>query len=650
MSMFLSKFLSGRNNSKTKLELLIQSWLSIQKYYETAADAIRDAIDLTPIPTALQNIIKLIQAEELEYEGMNDNLETGPCLEYLLQKRVLEELAEFAKVDTPFGMRIHGLRFFCNLVVNVNTQLLPERAVHVPLQKLISTSHRLITHHYEQLELDPEACSEERHTAISELSLELVKLMHGVFSHFKGTNAALMDLFFERGWCRGLGENVWKSGQDGKTANKRRDSLDEKIQWNMFLMPRFDMFTHLIDFMNIPGETGEIAREAILFALRLLDGDPEYVCYIVEYSGLCEVMAERLALLFALLPNNVGTFTIASNNRVVPVRPPRRRIQFSIPAMITNNSLMITVNAHNSFRRKRRKKSPFDSNFIRTLLGNNNTTTTSSIQQNAKGGEMMVDTFYSFWEYLNDVARVADKRLMTALMAQLTTSLWHPVVCTALSSPSIDAATAATAYTTEMIRSLTDQTLLHAFLVVLVGEEGGVGKDLTPELKSIMANGKSAAFYGLEEEQMDGSDDDDDEDESSSDNGKNTHQQQHTDPCSLDDLTLRMLLVHRMDADDKDLSLATLRLFDTMLETYNQFAIYNLVLRNYVDIGPDGEYVNNHTTNPTTTNHSSSATATSGESILSDDGKTVHSNDDDSAVDLNAKEHKIDKVRWLVER
>lgn len=50
------------------------------------------------------------------------------------------------------------------------------------------------------------------------------------------------------------------------------------------------MFTYLIDYMNIPGETGEIAREAILFALRLLEDDPEYVCYVVEYSGLCEVM------------------------------------------------------------------------------------------------------------------------------------------------------------------------------------------------------------------------------------------------------------------------------------------------------------------------------------------------------------------------
>ncbi|KAI8093806.1 Retinoic acid induced 16-like protein-domain-containing protein [Halteromyces radiatus] len=618
MSMFLSKFLSGRNNSKSKLELLVQSWLSIQKYYETAADALKDAVDLTPIPTALQNIVKLIQAEELEYERVNDTLETGPCLEYLLQRRVLEELVEFAKVDTPYGMRIHCLRFFCSLVINVHAQLLPERAVHVPLQKLITSCHRLIAHHYEQLELDPEACSEERHAAIAELSLELVKLMHGVFAHFKGTNAALMDLFFERGWCRGLGENVWRSSKDGKTSHKRRESLDEKIHWNMFLMPRFDMFTHLIDFMNIPGETGEIAREAILFALRLLEGDPEYVCYIVEYSGLCEVMAERLALLFALLPKNMGAFTIASNNRVVPVRPPRRRIQFSIPAMITNNSLMITVNAHNSCRRKRRKKSPFDTNFIRTL-------------ENTQDGEILVDSFYSFWEYLNDVARVADKRLMTALMAQLTTNLWHPVVCTALSSPSIDSATAATAYTTEMIRSLTDQTLLHAFLVVLVGEEGGVGKDLDPEIKPT-STGRIKALHGL---------DDDDDDEDEDDDTSTDKSRQSTDSMDDDDLTLRVLLIHRLDAEDIDLSLATLRLFDTMLETYNQFVIYNLVLRNYVDIGPDGEYVSIPA--PNTTEEETPSIA----STLSDDSKISM---DDTTLVRDTKENKTDKVRWLVER
>jgi hypothetical protein len=187
-------------------------------------------------------------------------------------------------------MRIHCLRFFTSLITNVHAQILPERAVHVPLQKIIQSCHRLISHHHEQLAQGLE-CSEERHSAIAELSLELVRLIHAVFSHFKGSNAALMDLFFERGWCRGLGEKVWRNtGKDAKSRHRRRESVDDKIAWNVFLMPRFDMFTYLLDYMNIPGETSEIAREAMLFALRLLNGDPEYVCYVVEYSGLCEVM------------------------------------------------------------------------------------------------------------------------------------------------------------------------------------------------------------------------------------------------------------------------------------------------------------------------------------------------------------------------
>ena len=62
-------------------------------------DPLKDAVDLTPIPCSLQNIVKLIQAEEVEHQRASGSLETGPCLEYLLQKRVL---AEFAKVDVSY--------------------------------------------------------------------------------------------------------------------------------------------------------------------------------------------------------------------------------------------------------------------------------------------------------------------------------------------------------------------------------------------------------------------------------------------------------------------------------------------------------------------------------------------------------------------
>lgn len=653
MSMFLSKFLSGRNVAKSKLELLSEAWTNIQKYYETAADPLKDAVDLTPIPCSLQNIVKLIQAEEVEHQRASGSLETGPCLEYLLQKRVLEELVEFAKVDTPYGMRVHCLRFFCSLVTNVHAQLLPERAVHVPLQKLITSCHRLIAHHYEQLTTEAELCSEERTAAISELSLELVKLMHGVFSHFKGANAALMDLFFERGWCRGLGENVWRSSKDGKNLHKRRESFEEKLTWNIFLTPRFDMFIYLIDYMNIPGETGEIAREAILFALRLLEEDPEYVCYIVEYSGLCEVMAERLSLFFACLPKNVGAFNISTNNRVSAVRTSRRSITFSVPAMITNNSLMITVNAQNSFKKKRRKRSPFDVNFVRTL---------ESIREK----ERVVDEFYSFWEYLNDVARVAEKRLMTALMAQLTTIFWHPTVCAALSSPSAETATSATAYTTEMIRSLTDQRLLHVFLVVLLGEDGGIGKDIEPEVKTY------TPILDLI--------DDDREDEimssqaGSDDGAKNSDEIPSTAaeaiaaaanaekltlaPEGDEEWTLRLLLINRIDAENQELALASLRLFDTILETYNQFAIYNLVLRNYLDISPEGEYIEDETRDVTDTSSLGSKVVDNASVVTVEEQPAkvdeLAIGDVKDPLGVNGgpakKDNKTEKVRWLVER
>jgi hypothetical protein len=113
--MFLSKLLSGRNNlNKSKQELLTDAWTSVQRYYETASDPLKDAIELTPIPTCLHNIVKLIQSEEFDYQRANDNLATGPCLEYVLQTRVLEELVEFAKVDASISQR--GILGFTYLI------------------------------------------------------------------------------------------------------------------------------------------------------------------------------------------------------------------------------------------------------------------------------------------------------------------------------------------------------------------------------------------------------------------------------------------------------------------------------------------------------------------------------------------------------
>lgn len=69
---------------------------------------------------------------------------------------------------------VQTLQPFCSIFTNVLAKL--KRAVHMSLQKLVHSSHRLNAHHYEQLATcDPASCPEQHHQAISESSLERVK-------------------------------------------------------------------------------------------------------------------------------------------------------------------------------------------------------------------------------------------------------------------------------------------------------------------------------------------------------------------------------------------------------------------------------------------------------------------------------------------
>jgi hypothetical protein len=186
------------------------------------------------------------------------------------------------------------------------------------------------------------------------------------------------------------------------------------------------------------------------------------------------------------------------------------------------------------------------------------------------------------------------------------------------------------------------------FLVVLLGEDSGIGKDIEPEVKT----------YIPIQDLID--DDRDDETTSvqttSDDDTKISDEQNTTDDTnrsSMDadeGLTLRLLLINRIDAENHELALASLRLFDTIMETYNQFAIYNLVLRNYLDISPDGEYIEDEARDVTDTSSLGSKIVDDRVSVTTVEDPKV----DDLAVGekdaVAKKDNKTEKVRWLVER
>ncbi|XP_065827964.1 FHF complex subunit HOOK interacting protein 2A-like [Oscarella lobularis] len=92
----------------------------------------RVPVQETKIPKNLTKMLTLLIDEDKHY---GDN--TGPCLEFLLQHKILETLFTLGRGDTPPGMKTQVLRFFSTLLTSIKHPLLPQVHVHKPVQRLI---------------------------------------------------------------------------------------------------------------------------------------------------------------------------------------------------------------------------------------------------------------------------------------------------------------------------------------------------------------------------------------------------------------------------------------------------------------------------------------------------------------------------------
>uniref|UniRef100_A0A670ZIP9 FHF complex subunit HOOK interacting protein 2B n=1 Tax=Pseudonaja textilis TaxID=8673 RepID=A0A670ZIP9_PSETE len=93
----------------------------------------RKPVKQTDIPWRLKQMLDiLVYEEKQQLEG-----ETGPCLEYLLQHKILETLSTLGKAEYPPGMRSQVLLFFSRLLGQMQSPLMHYFNVYRPVQKLI---------------------------------------------------------------------------------------------------------------------------------------------------------------------------------------------------------------------------------------------------------------------------------------------------------------------------------------------------------------------------------------------------------------------------------------------------------------------------------------------------------------------------------
>ncbi|XP_038135922.1 protein FAM160B2-like [Cyprinodon tularosa] len=124
--------LEAREPTVDLLDSFVDHWRSITTYYIQTTDDSRPASQ-TDIPWRLRQMSDILVYEEKQ----QDVEQTGPCLQYLLQHKLLETMTTLAKAQYPPGMTQQVLIFVTKLLLQMQKPLLQLVPVYRPVQKLI---------------------------------------------------------------------------------------------------------------------------------------------------------------------------------------------------------------------------------------------------------------------------------------------------------------------------------------------------------------------------------------------------------------------------------------------------------------------------------------------------------------------------------
>ncbi|XP_011340334.1 protein FAM160B1 isoform X3 [Ooceraea biroi] len=115
----------------TPLQDFTYHWKQLMNFYVSHLTDCKVPVQNTSIPRHLDVLLEILLQEEKENEP-------GPCLEYLLQHKLLDLLATLASAETPPGMRTVCLAFLRKLLGRSKYPLLHHASIYIPIQRLVA--------------------------------------------------------------------------------------------------------------------------------------------------------------------------------------------------------------------------------------------------------------------------------------------------------------------------------------------------------------------------------------------------------------------------------------------------------------------------------------------------------------------------------
>ncbi|KAJ1724098.1 hypothetical protein LPJ53_001619 [Coemansia erecta] len=569
-------------------------------------------------------------------------LEFGPCVEYLLQYHVLSDLVDLADADRPRGMRAHVVRFFCLFIEGIPLGLLPESAIRLPLVAVMrqclhvvqTSATTAINPMRRQEPLDGRQRAAEwrlgqgYHSMLNDkaaviLCHDLLMLIVIVFRRLR-EHASMVYLFFDWDSARPAAAGAAAAGDLAVAALRSATAgyLAQSARGHELFIVHV-----IVEYLLAPGLAGQLAREALVLVAQVLLAPADkarHVGFLLEQARVVELLVEHMGYLHAQMPvfrpmaraSGVRLFGAAyggARGRVAPVR--RRMLQAQGDAAEAAVDI-----------RRRLQQQLASAGQLRSAAQQEQRET--AILASARQILEHVDAFFLCWELLDEIAFVAhgDARVCAAVQSQLTNGLLRTHVEPALLMASMDGAKnqaiTTVSYLTDLVNATNSTCVLDALFAVLLG--GDLAPEQPPQHtaqreqqqqqeqeqpKGSSIGGKHVPmdmFSPEDRELLESIEDDAMRAEAAAlllppgfhaalalaeSDGATAPQPPSASAAASSSApaTLRATLIGWMTLEDSThLSLNTLRLFDTMLSTLNQFAYTSLVLRNFIEAGSGG--------------------------------------------------------------
>jgi hypothetical protein len=405
----------------------------VQTASKEGLDAEVETLKESTIRENLENIVTILRNEndgidtyltskkkqQME-EQMEKNRSHYPCIQYVIEERVLEILCAMALADHPPGMMALVLQTTRLLLFHITEQqLLFHVSIHKPLCHMIHV------------------CMEARKGLGARSNRSGGGTSAGVSVRAQASLVALL-------------EEIWKQVEKNPELihvffNYGREGLSEEQQvaFDKRRHHHLLIFAALIPYMHVKRQSGDRARNALMTAVGIRDAKLHE--YMLHRSVFCRRVADGLSSSYAALPSSLDSHSDDQDRAALTALEEfKRRLAFARDLCLKCDEESLNNNNNNN-----------------NINGNNNGNKNGSNSNNIIGNGLAESIIREIRE------RFFEDRLMPSLM-----------------SVSENGQTAATVYTHTMLQTLCQTTrprnpLLSAFLHFMLGNENEPERDPT---------------------------------------------------------------------------------------------------------------------------------------------------------------------------